>query len=392
MKRTRSTRFLIILFTVTLLLGSAIVAQALPPRSVGLVSFDATALTNGARLEWETATELETAGYIVKRSVNGGSFISLPDIGEPGYTDTDGNPAGFILAEGGPAEGAEYQEVDDTAQGGNTYAYMLVEIEYSGSEVELDTAVVTLAEPPTSTHTATPTAQPTATNMAVPTTASTSAPAVTNTAQPVVVATATATPTRQATATATTAAATPTATMRATAVPTSLPPTATPTAQQVAVSETSGQEGDQNPASSSGNVVFAQEGEPTATAVPSTPAPENTDTEAGYPATQNQAEPETNVQNDLASPTPISLEATPYPAAPTTAPEEGGNGTPVVPVIGSQDSNQEEANAANATPSSQNREAQLGRLYLWGGFVLSLLIFITTVVATILLFTRKRSP
>ena len=375
---------LLILLIFALLLGSVVVIQAAPPRSVGLVSFEATALSNTVQLDWETATEWDTLGYIIKRSINGGAFVSLPDIGEPGFVDGDGNPAGFVLSEGGPAEGAIYQEMDNDVQIGNSYTYKLIEIDNNGSEHELAVDMVGLGQ--TATPTSTPTQQAAATNTAVPTaiTTSTSAPVgnsnnlqptSTNTPRP------TASPTNQPTATNVPPTATATVILAPTSAPTTVPAT-----QVAAVSETSNlASNDTN--SDSGNVVFAQE-EATETAVPPTPAPATNDTAEGYPpANESQAEPATDV--NIETPTPITLEELPYPKATPAINSDDAN-SPIVSVIGSQTNNQEENNQANSSQESDSRDVQLGRVYLWGGFLLSLLIFITTVVATILLFTRKQ--
>jgi hypothetical protein len=359
-------RPLSILISLTLLLGAVLITQAAPPRSVGLLSFEATALANAVRLDWETATELETAGFIVKRSVNSGPFISLPDIGVPGFIDAAGNPAGFVIAIGGPAEGGIYQVMDADVQAGNDYTYKLIEVENDNNEIELEMQSVTFASAPTNTPTALP----------LVTTASDS----TATATRLPDSTAPSIPTMIPAATATQAANNGTANAPAAASPTM--PTVVPASQPATATERS-QGGDQGaPNTTTNNNVLAQV-ETTATAVPPTPPETTTNGENGYPGIEAQSEPTAGP----AAPTPVPLEpaVTAYPLATPSAGQDGA--TPVVPVIGSQS----DTNEANLSQGTGGRDQQLGRIYLWSGFLLGFLIFITTVVATILLFTRKRT-
>ncbi len=365
----------VILLILLCLFGNVLGIQAAPPQSVGLISFEATILESGVQLEWETATELDTAGFIVKRADNGGTFISLPDIGVPGFTDADGNPAGFIISEGGPAEGATYQELDQTVLAGNSYTYKLIEVEDTFQEKELGVQSVTLDQGPTNT----PAPQVTATNTAISVHTVTPTPLPTRTRQP------TALPTATATGVVQTNVIAPTPTPVFIESPTTAVQTNSSTSQTTG-SETSSSGGagaasDSNTSNSS--VALAQTDE-TATAVPLTVTPENVNNQEGYPASQNQDEFTPIPQLD--APTPISLVETPYPVA---TPSADGS-SPAVSIIGNQ-LNEQANNTLNAAQENPDRAARLGRIYLWGGFFLALLVFITTIVATILLFTRKRT-
>ena len=89
------------------------------PLLVDLVSFTATALENHVILEWETASEIDTAGFHLWRSeTNGGEYARITDY--------------LIPAEGSPSWGAEYEYDDLDVEPGRTYFYKLEDIDYSG--------------------------------------------------------------------------------------------------------------------------------------------------------------------------------------------------------------------------------------------------------------------
>ncbi len=100
------------------------------PVNVGLLYFSATSQSDGVRMDWETASELGTAGFIIQRSSNGSNFVTLDDIG-------------IVFSQGGVATGVMYNEVDKTAVLGQTYTYKLVEIETNSNQHELETVTIT---------------------------------------------------------------------------------------------------------------------------------------------------------------------------------------------------------------------------------------------------------
>lgn len=113
--------------------------QAAPERSVTLTYFIGESVETGARLEWQTATELDTAGFWLKRaSTSSGPFVALDDIG-------------MVPAQGSATSGSTYETVDETAETGRAYWYQLVEVEYNGAESALQTIRLQIGATPTAT-------------------------------------------------------------------------------------------------------------------------------------------------------------------------------------------------------------------------------------------------
>ncbi len=320
-------------------------AVAMPPFAVGLVDFTATPQNNAALLEWETATELGSAGFGIQRRQNSDDFITI---------------SGFINAVGDGAAGATYSYLDETAVNNQTYTYQLIEYETDNSINELEQAEVTIGIQPTAT--------PVAIGGGGGSNSSTATPVTTN-----------ATSTPRATA----RAGEPTATTRATIRATTTSPTIMPTSRATAVSTTtatrSSSSSSPTPAaisSNNGSTVFAQ-GD-------NTPTPQAT----AYPAntTENNSPPVANTPYPAGNTQPIIAEtATAYPAITieetTDVDNTGNDGTNV---IGS------ETEGNNVTNDNADESTSSSTFTLWAGFIVALLIFIAGLIGTAVLLTRKK--
>jgi hypothetical protein len=98
---------------------------------VELVSFDAAVDENGITLSWETATELNNAGFDVERSSDNKNFEKL----------------GFIEGKGTTTEKQEYKFVDSGVKGKGKFYYRLKQVDHDGTEsysdvLEVDYSVV----------------------------------------------------------------------------------------------------------------------------------------------------------------------------------------------------------------------------------------------------------
>jgi hypothetical protein len=322
------------------------------PVNVGLLSFTAAVQADGVRLDWETATELNTAGFFIHRSSDGTNFAVIAEIG-------------FVDSIGGVATGATYSEVDTTAVIGETYTYKLVELETDSSQHDLDTVTITFNPAPTATSIIIGGDDPT--------------PKPTNTPQPT---------------STTAAAATATATERATAVSgTNNQPTTTPTVTAtpqptLTRASSSGSTINSQPTatpqgstaspgiidqafngSGSSGVALAQE-EPTSEAYP---APGETEPDA--PIDADTSYPSEQPETEIAPPNP-----TPYPA------NSDVDAPPTITIIGSDDPYPPEADGSLPTLSS---DAIRGRIFLWAGFLIALFIFMSGVIGAIVLYRRR---
>ena len=71
-------------------------------------------------VQWNTETELDTAGFNLYRS----------ELGEDNYTLVNDT---LINSEGGATSGASYTFVDDSVEAGKTFIYLLEEIQIDGT-------------------------------------------------------------------------------------------------------------------------------------------------------------------------------------------------------------------------------------------------------------------
>jgi hypothetical protein len=322
------------------------------PTNVELIHFRASSIpnTDGVTLDWLTATELGTAGFMIhRRTGSSGPFVYLENIG-------------FVDAEGGPGTGHPYQEVDDTAVLGQTYTYRLYEIEFNGNEVALEDVTITVGATPTlaPSNTPSPTATPTATPVPAGNNA-TVTPQPTNTGTP-----------RPATATATDTAGAPQATNTPTPLPASTRSDNITAPVTTANAATRGSGQSASPSSTTGD----RQATATPTVTPTTGSTDNSVlAQANTTAPANEQEIITGHTTEGAAL-----------VAPRAVNSQNGQ---ELPVIGSGiHPGQDDMATAQADTSESTSFGSL--ILLWGGFFLALLIFIISVIGSIYLFTRKQ--
>lgn len=111
--------------------------QSLQPRAVELLRFELRSVSAGVEIEWETATESDIAYFKIQRG-------PAPD---GPYADLAG--IGLVEAMGSTVSGYTYTVVDDTAAGGESYSYQLVELTLSNDENVVAEDVITVPVPTT---------------------------------------------------------------------------------------------------------------------------------------------------------------------------------------------------------------------------------------------------
>ncbi len=325
-------------------------APALPgdapgdPQAISLSYFRARGLADGVLLEWGTETEFDTAGFFVRRAgTQGGNYV------DPGI--------GFVPAEGGELSGASYDAADTTAVPGQAYWYKLVEVEINGTENEYGPirALAGVTPTPTSVVIIQPTSgatTPIPTSTGIPTSTPPPSPTVN-------------TPTLPATATLT-PSDTPSPEPPGTPTRTPIPltgPTVTPF-----VFPTFSLPGD-------GVAEAAQGG----TLTPGYPGPESEpDPGLGYPGPEVPT-----LAPPAVYPAPSDEQSPTLPAFPTSS------GEPTLPAASGQSSQSLPPLSDAETAQDEPGQAARGRVLLWAGFVLALVVFGIGVYTAIVLSNRR---
>jgi hypothetical protein len=93
------------------------------PTAITLASFEAKPGNNKVTLTWETATEINNAGFnILRAESETGAYVKIN--------------AAIIPAKAGATQGAAYQFIDSTAKNRTTYFYKLQDIDLNGSATD----------------------------------------------------------------------------------------------------------------------------------------------------------------------------------------------------------------------------------------------------------------
>jgi hypothetical protein len=111
--------------------------EAFGPTLVELASFTATAAAGGVHLEWETASEIDNAGFNLYRSA-GGERVKLN--------------AALIPTQGGPTRGVRYAIDDPEVAFGTTYSYTLEDVDVHGQATLHGPVVIQFKTTPKSVH------------------------------------------------------------------------------------------------------------------------------------------------------------------------------------------------------------------------------------------------
>jgi hypothetical protein len=107
------------------------------PTLIELASFTATAADGGVRVEWQTVSEVDNAGFNLYRSeAADGEYVKLN--------------AALIPAQGDPAQGASYAFDDTDVVPGTTYYYKLEDVDLFGVGTFHGPVSVEVGEMPTS--------------------------------------------------------------------------------------------------------------------------------------------------------------------------------------------------------------------------------------------------
>jgi hypothetical protein len=161
MKRSNIRKFVLTFLVLLLVLTGSQFKLPTGRAAVTLLYFSAISENQQVRLVWQTATEMNNAGFFVQRSTQqGGSYIRV-------------NPE-IIPAQGDSLTGASYTYTDPNLTNGAQYWYRLEMIdlgqnsEYSGSVFVIVGATPTPTTSVTGTATPSPTATSTSTSASLP--------------------------------------------------------------------------------------------------------------------------------------------------------------------------------------------------------------------------------
>jgi len=98
------------------------------PNLVELANFTATPTQNGISLDWETTSELDTAGFFIWRGTPLADGKCTND--HSNYKDI--MPLSFDNARGNLSSGATYYRTDSSVKSGTSYCYLLEDVEFDG--------------------------------------------------------------------------------------------------------------------------------------------------------------------------------------------------------------------------------------------------------------------
>ncbi|MDM8562433.1 hypothetical protein QUF54_03675, partial [Candidatus Marithioploca araucensis] len=95
---------------------------------VELANFTATPTQNGISLDWETTSELDTAGFFIWRGTPLADGKCTKD--HSNYKDI--MQLSFDNARGNLSSGATYYRTDSSVKSGTSYCYLLEDVEFDG--------------------------------------------------------------------------------------------------------------------------------------------------------------------------------------------------------------------------------------------------------------------
>ena len=161
MQRLKPSVFALKILRLFLLVGVLAFVPMVVKASVTLVSFEVSEETGWARLEWETATEIDNAGFFIRRSATGGNlpgnYTQIPVVDMEANESTT-----FIPAQGDSLLGATYGYYDQDLTPGDTFYYLLEAVDSSNySEFHGPITITLSGGNPTPTFTPTLTKTPT---------------------------------------------------------------------------------------------------------------------------------------------------------------------------------------------------------------------------------------